>query len=97
MLVCKKGINKKTGDAQLCNKCHDNLCMNKLPPLSLNNLIWIGDIPEDLQSLTIAEQKLIALVNTFHLQKCHLNKFVLYSIDILAALLNCLVLQEIQH
>jgi hypothetical protein len=25
--------------------------MNKVPPLSLNNLMWIGDIPEELQNL----------------------------------------------
>ncbi len=62
MLLCHNDINLKTGFARLCNKCHNYLLMNKMPSLSLNNLMWIGDVPKDLQGLTLAEEKLIALV-----------------------------------
>ena len=34
-----------------------------MPVLSLNNLMWIGDIPPELQRLTLTEQKLIARVS----------------------------------
>jgi hypothetical protein len=62
MLLCRKGINIKTGDAKICTKCYNQLIVGKLPSYSLNNLMWIGDVPEDLQGLTLTEQKLIALV-----------------------------------
>ncbi|CAF1541738.1 unnamed protein product, partial [Rotaria sp. Silwood1] len=61
MLLCLKAIDLTTGFAYLCNKCHKYLLMNKLPSLSLNNLMWIGDVPEELQGLTLPEEKLIAL------------------------------------
>ncbi|CAF4565316.1 unnamed protein product, partial [Rotaria magnacalcarata] len=61
MLLCRKGIHLNTGNVQLCNKCHEDLSSNKLPALSLSNLMWIGDVPQELQDLTLPEQKLIAL------------------------------------
>ncbi|CAF2227872.1 unnamed protein product, partial [Rotaria magnacalcarata] len=61
MLLCRKGIHLDTGNVQLCNKCHEDLSSNKLPALSLSNLMWIGDVPQELQDLTLPEQKLIAL------------------------------------
>lgn len=63
MLLCRKGIDLQSGNVQLCNKCYSDLLNNKLPSLSLSNLMWIGDIPQELQDLTLPEQKLIALVN----------------------------------
>ncbi|CAF2063985.1 unnamed protein product, partial [Rotaria magnacalcarata] len=61
MLLCRKGIHLNTGNVQLCNKCHEDLSSNKLPALSLSNLMWIGDVPQELRDLTLPEQKLIAL------------------------------------
>ena len=66
MLLCQKAIDLTTGFVYLCNKCHKYLLMNKLPSLSLNNLMWIGDVPQELQGLTLPEEKLIALVNDYH-------------------------------
>ncbi|CAF1356769.1 unnamed protein product [Adineta steineri] len=61
MLLCRKAINVETGCGIICNKCHKYLISNKIPPFALNNLMWIGDVPEELQDLTLSEQKLIAL------------------------------------
>ncbi|CAF3769591.1 unnamed protein product [Rotaria sordida] len=61
MLLCLNAIDLTTGFVYLCNKCHKYLLMNKLPCLSLNNLMWIGDVPEELQGLTLPEEKLIGL------------------------------------
>lgn len=44
-----------------CYQCLDALSEDKLPRYSLANGMWIGDIPEELQGLTIPEQMLIAL------------------------------------
>ena len=66
MLLCQKAIDLTTGFVCLCYKCHKYLLMNKLPSLSLNNLMWIGDVPQELQGLTLPEEKLIALVNFCH-------------------------------
>ncbi|CAF5018069.1 unnamed protein product, partial [Rotaria magnacalcarata] len=63
MLLCRKGIHLDTANVQLCNKCHEDLSCSKLPALSLSNLMWIGDVPQELQDLTLPEQKLIALLN----------------------------------
>ncbi|CAF2856950.1 unnamed protein product [Rotaria sp. Silwood2] len=61
MLLCRKGLDLETGYAQVCNKCYNDLVKNKLPTLSRSNLMWIGDVSQDLQELTLPEQKLIAL------------------------------------
>lgn len=63
MLLCRKAINLDTGCGIICNKCYKYLISNKMPPFALNNSMWIGDLPQELQELTISEQKLIALVN----------------------------------
>ena len=52
------------GYATICEKCHNQLIIDKLPAFSLNNLMWLGDVPLELHCLTLAEQKLIALVST---------------------------------
>ena len=61
MLLCWKGIDLSNGFAQICEKCHRDLIDAKLPALSLCNLMWLGDVPLELQDLTLSEQKLIAL------------------------------------
>ena len=62
MLLCWKAIDLSSGCAAICEKCYDKLSSNKLRALSLSNLMWLGDVPPELQCLTLPEQKLIALV-----------------------------------
>jgi len=45
----------------ICSECWSSLIKEKIPKFSPANKIWIGDVPEQLQGLTIPEQKLIAL------------------------------------
>jgi Domain of unknown function (DUF6570) len=45
----------------LCQSCSSSLMKNRLPPLSLANQMWIGNVPFVLKVLTIPEQLLIAL------------------------------------
>ncbi|CAF3987609.1 unnamed protein product, partial [Rotaria magnacalcarata] len=61
MLLYGKTINLETGSGIICKKCYKYLISNKIPPFALNNSIWVGDVPQELQELTLSEQKLIAL------------------------------------
>jgi len=45
----------------LCQKCHDALSKERIPKFSAANGMWLGDIPAELQGLTIPEEKLISL------------------------------------
>ncbi|CAF4680721.1 unnamed protein product [Rotaria sp. Silwood2] len=45
----------------LCQKCHGALSKGSIPKFSAANNMWLGDIPAELQGLTIPEQKLISL------------------------------------
>ena len=45
----------------VCKKCHDSLLNGKVPKFSVANEMWLGDIPIQLQGLTIPEEKLISL------------------------------------
>ena len=44
-----------TSDAvtNVCDRCVSHLLRDRLPPLSLANRIWIGDIPVELKLLTL--------------------------------------------
>lgn len=44
-----------------CVKCHDALSKEQIPKFSAANNMWLGDIPLELQGLTIPEEKLISL------------------------------------
>ncbi|CAF1554051.1 unnamed protein product, partial [Adineta steineri] len=57
----KKGYNitEKTGN--ICQQCYSALSKDKIPMFSVANKMWIGDVPLELQQLTIAEEKLISL------------------------------------
>ncbi|CAF3827032.1 unnamed protein product, partial [Adineta steineri] len=54
----KKGYNiaEKTGN--ICQQCYSALSKDKIPMFSVANKMWIGDVPLELQQLTIAEEKL---------------------------------------
>lgn len=59
-----KTLERKTRNTvhcDICPECWSSLIKNKIPKFSPANKIWIGDVPEQLQGLTIPEQKLIAL------------------------------------
>jgi hypothetical protein len=45
----------------LCQKCHDALSKGHIPKFSPANNMWLGDVPTELQGLTIPEEKLISL------------------------------------
>ena len=47
---------------RICPLCIDSLEKTKVPTLALANGLWIGEIPDELQDLTYAEQLLIARV-----------------------------------
>lgn len=53
-----------------CDECFRKLRSKKTPPLSLANNMWIGDVPEEIQCLTVPEQMLIAL----HYPRCFVFK-----------------------
>ncbi|CAF4239766.1 unnamed protein product [Rotaria sp. Silwood2] len=45
----------------ICQKCHSSLSKEHIPKFSAANNMWLGDIPTELQGLTIPEEKLISL------------------------------------
>ncbi|CAF4505806.1 unnamed protein product, partial [Rotaria socialis] len=45
----------------VCTECWSALTKEKIPKFSATNKLWMGDIPKQLQGLTIPEQRLIAL------------------------------------
>jgi len=60
MLLEPKGIDAEANSVNLCYQCHVDLERNQLPPFALANNMWIGRVPECLQTLTLAERLLIA-------------------------------------
>src|SRR5882762_6630237 len=57
-----KGSILAPGCSRVCFICIESLDKNKMPLLALANGLWIGEIPDELQNLTYAEQLLIARV-----------------------------------
>ena len=45
----------------LCQKCPDALSKESIPKFSIVNGVWLGNVPAELQDLTIPEEKLISL------------------------------------
>lgn len=54
----------------VCNDCMLSLNKNQIPPQSLANGMWIGDVPFELEVLTLTERVLIAR----HLPAAHIVK-----------------------
>ncbi len=52
------GATKET--VYLCNDCRNQLKKDLRPRLSLSNNMWIGDVPRELQNLTLPERLLLA-------------------------------------
>ena len=45
----------------ICTECWSSLKKEKIPKFAVANKLWMGDVPKELQGLTIPEQRLIAL------------------------------------
>ena len=57
-------------EASLCNSCHTDLWeKNRLPKDALANHRWIGEVPDELEGLSLIAQALIA--------RCHYNGCVI--------------------
>lgn len=54
----------------LCSDCNKSLSDGHLPRYALSNQMWIGDVPAELEGLTISEQILIAL----NMPRCYVYK-----------------------
>jgi hypothetical protein len=71
-LVLKKCIGhlERGEGVWICSECETALGKKKLPRLALANDMWIGDVPSELQALTIPEQLIIAR----HYPRCYVFK-----------------------
>ena len=45
----------------LCQKCYGALSKERIPKFSVANDMWLGEVPAELQDLTIPEEKLVSL------------------------------------
>jgi hypothetical protein len=63
IILYKNGLfqQNKLDMCTLCQKCHGALSKGHIPKFSAANNMWLGNIPAELQGLTIPEEKLISL------------------------------------
>ncbi|SJL18600.1 uncharacterized protein ARMOST_22197 [Armillaria ostoyae] len=56
----------ETGDPKLsfCKSCKGALKKDKVPALSMVNMNYLGPVPEELSSLTVIEESMVALCHT---------------------------------
>jgi hypothetical protein len=59
-----EGIHKKDGSNDffltLCKSCMSSLRCGNVPPLSLANHMFLGEVPDELKDLTVVEEAMIA-------------------------------------
>ncbi|CAF1520077.1 unnamed protein product [Adineta steineri] len=62
-VLYKNGLfqQNKKNMCTMCEKCHTALSKGVIPKFSVANNMWLGDVPVELQGLTIPEEKLISL------------------------------------
>ena len=60
LLIHASALVSSKETMNLCNGCRNQLKKNLRPPLSLSNGMWVGDIPRELQNLTLPERLLVA-------------------------------------
>jgi hypothetical protein len=48
-------------EGTICLKCYRSLCNNNRPANALARGLWVGDVPEELKKLTLAERILVQL------------------------------------
>ena len=58
LLLDQRGISD--GNLLLCKDCSSYIHKGKTPPLSLANHLLLGDVPPELQDLTVVEESVIA-------------------------------------
>ncbi|CAF1498169.1 unnamed protein product [Adineta ricciae] len=61
IVLYKRGYCKLTKTGNICQQCLSALIRDKIPMLTPANKMWVGDVPIELQQLTLAEEKLISL------------------------------------
>ena len=63
IVLYKDGLfqENKMDMCTFCVKCHNALSKEQIPKFSAANNMWLGNIPVELQGLTIPEEKLISL------------------------------------
>ena len=68
IIFYKAGVHKAVDKGKrslfhcnVCTECWSSLTKEKIPKFSAANKVWMGDVPKQLQELTIPEQRLIAL------------------------------------
>ena len=60
LLIHTSAFGNSNSTVYLCNDCQNQLNNDKRPQLSLSNSMWIGDVPSQLQNLTLPERLLLA-------------------------------------
>lgn len=60
MLLCPKALSVSRKEGRICRGCLHHLQQDKLPPLSLANDMWVGEIPYQLSNLSLPERLMIA-------------------------------------
>jgi len=64
MLLERSAITRNTEgklEGTICLTCHRFLCSNHRPANALARGLWVGDVPEVLKTLTLAERILVQL------------------------------------
>ena len=60
LLIYTPALGMSGQTVHLCHECRNYLKKDKRPRLSLSNDMWIGDVPPQLQNLTLPERLLLA-------------------------------------
>lgn len=78
LLLCKQDVRvlpDGTSECTICTDCHAALSRDRRPTFAISRGFWVGDIPDVLRQLTIAERILIQQVfPRVYLVKCRPRK-----------------------
>ena len=58
--VINDGPSPRDIKFRCCQKCHNALVKNKMPACAVSNGLFIGEVPVELQGLSVVEERLIA-------------------------------------
>ena len=62
MTLCAQGVNHKNQTINMCKRCYNTVkAFRRTPHLAVANNLDFGSVPPELQDLSWAEQRLIAL------------------------------------
>jgi len=59
LLIYAPALGPSKQTIHICKECRNQLKKNVRPRLSLSNDMWIGDVPRQLQNLTLSERLLL--------------------------------------